>query len=134
MKNIFQVDIDFKMATNRKQFSLEEARRIIFNNDSEESSDDADVSDDNSNISENDPTAAESDEDDEGDAANDNHDDMVDSGEKSAGETEGYSDNGGYSDDADVVHTLLSKDKKTVWNTESVRAWQSWSDALQQKK
>ena len=82
------------MAANRKQFSLEEYRRIIFNSDNEKSSDDAYVSDDISNISEIDPTAAESDEDDEGDAANDNHDDMSDSGERSGDETEDYSDNG----------------------------------------
>ena len=115
------VSLCFKMATNKKQFSLEEARRIIFNSDSEECSDDADVSDDNSNISENNPITVESDENDEDDASNDNHDDMSDSGEKSGDDIED-SDNGDDSDNANVVHPLLSKDKKTIWNTEPVRA------------
>lgn len=90
---------------------------MIFDADSDEMTDGADVSDDESNNSEYDPTSVETSDDGGSDTDSDNHDDGDNANkptESSSGEEEeGNSDTDGGSDD-DKAHTLLSKDKRTV--------------------
>ena len=111
------------MATNR-QFTAAEAHNLIMSSDSDENTDGADVSDDDDiNILDAGPAVEESSEDDGNDVGSDDDDDADNNNSQtmSGNETEDYSVNEGGSDD-DRVNTLLSKDKKTAWNTKPMEA------------